>query len=93
MFNISCFSCQMSGGRCQVSGIRCQMSGARCQLSTATATDPPPADSPTMYSRHSPPSLLQMHTRIIVHAQTAAQQQPNGSYEARMSQKCGEWRD
>ena len=29
----------------------------------------------------------------IVHAQTAAQQQSNGSYEARMSMKCGEWRD
>ena len=42
---------------------------------------------------HSPPSLLQLCTRIIVHAQTAAQQQANGSYEARMSRKCGEWRD
>ena len=42
---------------------------------------------------HSPPPLLQLHTRIIVHAQTAAQQQSNGSYEARMSGKCGEWRD
>ena len=29
----------------------------------------------------------------IVHAQKAAQQQSNGSYEARMSGKCGEWRD
>ena len=29
----------------------------------------------------------------IVHAQTAAQEQSNGSYEARMSMKCGEWRD
>ena len=33
------------------------------------------------------------HTLNIVHAQTAAQQQSNGSYEARMSGKCGEWRD
>ena len=32
-------------------------------------------------------------TLNIVHAQTAAQQQSNGSYEARMSGKCGEWRD
>ena len=32
-------------------------------------------------------------TLNIVHAQTAAQQQTNGSYEARMSGKCGEWRD
>ena len=28
-----------------------------------------------------------------VHAQTAAQQQSNRSYEARMSGKCGEWRE
>ena len=42
---------------------------------------------------HSPPPLLQLRTRIIVHAQTADQQQSNGSYEARMSGKCGEWRD
>ena len=42
---------------------------------------------------HSPPSLLQLHTRIIVHPQTAAQQQYNGIYEARMSWKCGEGRD
>ena len=32
-------------------------------------------------------------TLNIVHAQTAAQQQSNGSYEARISRKCGEWRD
>ena len=42
---------------------------------------------------HSLPSLLRLRSRIIVHAQTAAQQQSNGSYEARMSGKCGEWRD
>ena len=29
----------------------------------------------------------------IVHAQSAAQQQSNGSYEGRMSGKCGEWRE
>ena len=39
------------------------------------------------------PPLLRLRTRIIVCAQTAAQQQSNGSYEARMSRKCGEWRD
>ena len=33
------------------------------------------------------------HTLNIVPAQTAAQQQSNESYEARMSGKCGEWRD
>ena len=32
-------------------------------------------------------------TLNIVHAQTAAQQQSNRCYEARMSGKCGEWRD
>ena len=32
-------------------------------------------------------------TLNIEHAQTAAQQQSNGSFEARMSGKCGEWRD
>ena len=42
---------------------------------------------------HSPPPLLQLRTRIMVHAQTAARQQSNGSYEARMSGKCREWRD
>ena len=47
----------------------------------------------TCLLHHSPPPLLQLRTRIIVHAQTAAQQQSNGSYESRMSGKCGEWRD
>ena len=42
---------------------------------------------------HSPLSLLRLRTRIIVNAQTAAQQQSNGSYEARRSRKCGEWRN
>ena len=40
-----------------------------------------------------PSECGQQHTLNIVHAQTAAQQQSNGSYEARMSGKCGEWRD
>ena len=35
----------------------------------------------------------QQRTLNIVHAQTAAQQQSDGSSEARMSGKCGEWRD
>ena len=33
------------------------------------------------------------HILISVHAQTAAWQQSNGNSEARMSEKCGEWRD
>ena len=32
-------------------------------------------------------------TLISVHAQTAAWQQSNENSEARMSKKCGEWRD
>ena len=40
-----------------------------------------------------PSECKQQHTMNIVYAQTAAQQQSNGSYEARMSGKCGEWRD
>ena len=39
---------------------------------------------------HSPPPLLSLCTRIIVHAQTAAQQQSDGSYGVRMFGKCGE---
>ena len=40
-----------------------------------------------------PSECGRQRTLNIVHAQTDAQQQSNGSYEARMSGKCGEWRD
>ena len=40
-----------------------------------------------------PSECGQQCTLNIVHAQTGAQQQSTGSYEARMSGKCGEWRD
>ena len=40
-----------------------------------------------------PSECGRQRTLNIVHAQTAAQQQSNGSYESRMSGKCGEWRD
>ena len=40
-----------------------------------------------------PLHLLQLRTRIIVHAQTAAYQQSNGSYEAMMCGKYVEWKD
>ena len=40
-----------------------------------------------------PSECGRQRTLNIVHAHTAAQQQSNGSYEARMSGKCGEWRD
>ena len=42
---------------------------------------------------HSSLILLWLRTRITVHAQTAALQQSNENFEARMSGKCGEWRD
>ena len=40
-----------------------------------------------------PSECGRQHTLISVHAQTAAWQQSNGNSEARMSEKCGEWRD
>ena len=40
-----------------------------------------------------PSKCGQQRTLNIVHVQTAAQQQSIGSYEARMSRKCGVWRD
>ena len=40
-----------------------------------------------------PSEFGQQRTLNIAHAQTAAQHQSNGSYEARMSGICGEWRD
>ena len=43
-------------------------------------------------SRAQPSECGRQHTLISVHAQTAAQQQSNGNSEARMSEKCGEWR-
>ena len=43
--------------------------------------------------RSQPSECGRQHTLNIVHAQTAAQQQSIESNEARMSGKCGEWRD
>ena len=40
-----------------------------------------------------PSECGQQRTLNILHAQTAAQQQSNVIYEARMSGKCEEWRD
>ena len=40
-----------------------------------------------------PSECGRQRTLNIVHAQAATQQQSNGSYEARMSGKCGEWKD
>ena len=37
-----------------------------------------------------PSECGRQRTLNIVHAQTAAQQQSNGSYEAMMSEKCGD---
>ena len=47
----------------------------------------------TQRSPSQPSECGQQRTLNIVHAQTAAQQQSNESYEARMSGKFGEWRD
>ena len=46
-----------------------------------------------LHPEHSPLILLWLHTRITVHAHTAAQQRFNGHFEARMFKKFGEWRD
>ena len=46
-----------------------------------------------LYDISQPSECGRQPTLNIVHALTAAQQQSNGSYEARMSGKCGEWRD
>ena len=40
-----------------------------------------------------PSECGRQHTLISIHAQTSAGQQSNGNSEARMSEKCGEWRD
>ena len=40
-----------------------------------------------------PSECGRQRTLNIVHAQTAAQPQSNGNYDARMSGKCGAWRD
>ena len=48
------FMCHVSVVVCQVSCVTCHMSAVSCQLSlnaTATSTDPPPSNSPTMYRR------------------------------------------
>ena len=54
MGQVSGVRCQVLGVRCQVSDVRCQVSLGTCHLSltlTATDTDPPPANSPTMHRR------------------------------------------
>ena len=40
-----------------------------------------------------PSECGRQRTLISVHAQTAPRLQSNGNSEARMSQKCGEWKD
>ena len=55
------------------------------------ATAPGPPHPPWQTSQ--PSECEQQHNLISVHAQTAAWQQSNGNSEARMSEKCGEWRD
>ena len=45
------------------------------------------------FIRSQPSECEWQHTLISVHAQTAAWQQANGNFEARMFEKCGELRD
>ena len=40
-----------------------------------------------------PSECGRQQTLISLHSQTAAWQQCNGNSEARMSEKCGEWRE
>ena len=46
-----------------------------------------------LYGVPQPSECGRQHTLISVHAQTAALQQSNVNSEARMSEKCREWRD
>ena len=52
-----------------------------------------PLSQPGISSAAQPSECGRQDTLISVHAQTAAWQQSNGNSEARMSEKCGEWRD
>ena len=71
--------CQVSGVRYQVSSVRCQVSYVTCQVlrvtchmsltPTATAAEPPPANSPTMHSRmgYQDPQINLFHRAILDH--------------------------
>ena len=51
---MSYVTCLVSYVTCHMSHVKCHVSRVACHLSltpTATATDPPPANSPIMYSR------------------------------------------
>ena len=47
-FHMSCVTCHMSPVMCHLSHVSCHMSPFTCHLSTATATDPPPGNSPML---------------------------------------------
>ena len=54
MCHVSSVTCHLSRVMCQVSQVLCHMLRVTCHFSltpTATATDPPAANSPTMHSR------------------------------------------
>ena len=61
--------------------------------STASSSSPVSSSTCPATSIAQPSECGRQHTLISVHAQTAAWQQSNGNSEARMSEKCGEWRD
>ena len=62
MCHLSCVMCHVSCVMCHVSYVACRVSSVTCHLSqtqTATATDPPPANSPFVQSRlvHKDPQI------------------------------------
>ena len=62
MCHFSCVMCHVSCVMCHVSYVACRVSSVTCHLSltqTATATDPPPANSPFVQSRlvHKDPQI------------------------------------
>ena len=59
---------QVSGVRCHVLCVTCCMSPVTCHMSltqTATATDPPPANSPSMHSRMLLLILTYTHKKLV----------------------------
>ena len=66
---------------------------AFCLKGKTMVIDTPVSPGEPLLLRAQPSECGRQRTLNTVHAQTAAQQYSNGSYEARMSGKCGEGRD
>ena len=65
---MSCVMCHVSCVMCQVSHITCHMSPVTCHMSltpTAAATDTPPANYPSMYSKD--PKISFFCAAILAH--------------------------